>query len=164
MWGGRNLRSATLVLVGPLALAVIAVMIEFSGGPTFQDEVASGLAERSDAVAASLARGNRCTADRDADRLRTDSLVAVRRNLLSPQIAGELLTRTRRLAQSITCPPPAATRPAPSPSLPPPATAPPPHATPPPRPEHHGEGKDEDRGARGKGKKRGHQRGDGHSG
>jgi hypothetical protein len=161
VWGGRNLRSATLVLVGALALAVIAVTIEFSGGPTFQDEVASGLAERSDAVAASLAHGNRCTADRDADRLRTDSLVAVRGNLLSPQIAGELLTRTRRLAQSITCPPPAAARPAPPPS---PATGPTPHMTPPPRPEHRGEGKDADRGERGKGKKRGHHRGDGDSG
>jgi hypothetical protein len=162
VWGGRNLRSATLVLVGALALVAIVATIE-SGDPTFQSEVAQSLAKRSDAVAVSLARGKRCAADREAERLRADSIVSVRRNLVSPEIAGELLERTRGLARAITCPPPAPARPA-SP-LPPPAT-PTTSGThrAPPRSEDREEGQGGDRGKHGRGKERGHRRGDGDSG
>jgi len=149
--GGRNLRWAVVALVGALAVVAIVAAVESGGDPSFQSDVARALADRSDAVAASLVRGKRCAADRDAERLRTESIVAVRTNLVSPQAAGELLTRTRVLARSITCPPPAPPTPAPATKT---ATT---RRVPPSRSEDHGDGQDGDRGEHGRGKKRGHR-------
>ena len=111
---GRSPRPVVLLVLGTLAVTAVVVAIGSSTGSALQSDVARRLAERSDAVAASLARGDRCTANRYAEQLRTGAIEAVRRNLVSPELAPELLTRTARLSRAVTCPPPIAPAPTPA--------------------------------------------------
>lgn len=142
-----------------MVVAVVAVRAS-NRDPTLQSGVARALADRSDAVAASLARGDRCVADRAAGQLQAASIVAVRRKLVSPQVAPELLARTRLLARSISCPPPARHLQAPPP---PEATSTPDRRVGPAQSGDLNQGENGDHGEHGHDGKRGHGRGRGNS-
>jgi hypothetical protein len=158
---GRSPRPVALFLVGTLAVIAVVAVIGSRTNRTFQSDVARSLAARSDAVAASLARGDRCSANRYAKQLRTAAVAVVRRDLVSPELAPELLTRTARLNRAITCPPPVS--PAPAPATPP--TPPNAHPIEPAAIDKSEKGKgDHARGDEGRGKKRVHEKGGGESG
>jgi hypothetical protein len=129
---------------GPVLAA--AVLAAGCGGDRIPADTAQALLADSRAVEARLTAGDRCGADRRAQALAAKARVAIQAGLVPVSLAGELRTRTVRLAAALTCPPP--------PPAPAPAQSQPPAAV-----GDEGEGDENaDEGGRGHGKKRGHER------
>jgi hypothetical protein len=125
-----------------------AVLLAGCGSDRIPADTAQALLADSRAVAARLAAGDRCGADRRAQALAAKARVAIQAGLVPVSLAGELRTRTMRLAAALTCPPP-------PPRVPPsPAQSQPPAAV-----GDEGDGDENgDEGGKGRGKKRGHEK------
>jgi hypothetical protein len=128
------------------AVLAAAVLAAGCGEDRIPADTAQALLADSRAVEARLEAGDRCGADRRAQALAAKASVAIQAGLVPVSLAGELRTRTMRLAAALSCPPPP---PAPSPA----------QSQLPAAVGDEGDGDENaDKGGRGHGKKRGHQR------
>lgn len=66
--------------------------------------MAEPLAERSELIAEALARGERCAAAHEADRLLDEAIAAVEK--VPPRFQEELMSAANELVNEINCPPP----------------------------------------------------------
>lgn len=74
--------------------------------PAIPAGTAEALAARSDAVAESLAAGDACAADREADALVAAAIEAVNAGAVPAPLQEELLGSAQSLAARVECPPP----------------------------------------------------------
>ena len=78
------------------------------GGPSLPSEVATPLAERSDATAAALDARRFCAARADALALQERTIAAINTGSVPAELQEELLGSVNALLESISCTPPRA--------------------------------------------------------